>query len=939
MFKRVVAFILVILLLLGVVAVGITQIFAETNYEEYAKNLEKTSYDGELGAIYSKEHTTFKVWSPSAESVKLRIYKYGSDDEGSKGYLKESNMTLDEETGVWQIQLDGDYKNKYYTYVVTHDKKTYETSDIYAKACGVNGNRSMVVDLNSTDPKGWDKDTYVTVENQTDAMIWEVQIADFSHSETSGVSKENRGKYLAFTEKDTTVNNISGNPSTCVDYLKELGVNYVHINPFYDFGSIDETDTSDSDDNYNWGYDPVNYNCPEGSYSSNPYDGNVRIKECKRMIMALHKAGIGVIMDVVYNHTQKGEDSNFNKTVPNYYYRINSDGTWSNGSGCGNDTASERKMFSKYMVDSVVYWAEEYHIDGFRFDLMGLHDVDTMNNIREALDQLENGEKLLMYGEPWKLTTSCDSDCVLSNQSNISKLDDRIAAFDDTYRDALKGSTAGADKGFIQSGDKRPNLKIGMEGQVNDTTGWAKVATQCVTYGSCHDNLTMWDKLVKSVKGSDADHNVRYNDLVAMNKLAGAITYTSQGISFMLAGEEFCRTKNGDENSYSSGFAVNEIDWTWLQTYGDVVEYYKGLIEIRKNIDIFRDPTDETGNNFNYLEDMPTGVIGYTVKDETYGNVCMIFNGSQDDVEIPLEGQWIQLANEEVAGMECLGEVSNKISVNASSAAILVDKEAYKSSKTESNKGKVIVRYHSSEDETVFKSYVVSGEIGTGFNIPVLQSIKMDYTVTDKKGDSGEFSNSVKYCDFYCEKFEGNISVVTFMYLDSETEKNIAESLVMTNRQGQSYQTTTIPAISGYTLNVEKLPKNGCGKFGEKDITVKYYYNKKTEDDVACKINIIYMADDGKILGTDTKTGEENNEYTTQLVEFEGYEFVSVTDNSSGTYSSVDQNVLYIYRSISLQTMLMYIGAGLIAVIAIVLFTFFYFRNKKARLMKSLDIS
>lgn len=937
MFKKILAICLSVLVLTGIMGLATIEVFAKTNYELKAKKFEKTSYNGQLGAIYNKKYTIFKVWSPSAKSVKVRIYKHGSDSEGSKGYLKEVKMHKNSSTGVWQSKINGNLKNKYYTYVLKHGNKTYETSDIYAKACGVNGERSMIVDLDSTDPEGWKEDAFVRVDNSTDAKIWEVQIADFSHSESSGISKANRAKYLAFTETGTTVNSIASAPSTCVDYLKELGVNYVHINPFYDFGSIDETDKTDSDDNYNWGYDPVNYNCPEGSYSSNPYKGNVRIRECKQMIMALHKAGIGVIMDVVYNHTQKDVDSNFNRTVPDYYYRINNDGTWSNGSGCGNDTASERKMFSKYMVDSVLYWAEEYHIDGFRFDLMGLHDVDTMNKIRKELDNLKDGEKILMYGEPWRLNTICDSDCVLSNQSNISKLSDRIASFDETIRDAVKGSTSGSDQGFVQSGDKRSNLKIGIEGQANTSTGWARATTQCVTYASCHDNLTLWDKLVKSVKGDDGKFRKRHNDLVAMNKLTGAIIYTSQGISFMLAGEEFCRTKNGDENSYSSGFKVNEIDWNSLYTFGDVSDYYKGLIEIRNNISAFRDPTSKTANSFKYIEDLPDGVIAYIIEDDVYGEICMIFNSSKESVEVKVDGDWVQLADENTAGMQNLGYISNKIKVKECSASILVKRDNYDNNTPKINKGKVIVRYFDGDE--VFKSYVVNGKIGRGYNIPVLQSISLDYTVTKKQGDSGTFSDSVQYCNFYCDKYEGNMSAVTFMFLDSKTDTNISESIVMTNRQGQTYETLSIPAIQGYSLDIEKLPKNGCGVFGKKNITVKYYYNKKARGDKTCSINIIYMATDGKVLGTDSKTGVENANYSTQKVEFEDYNFKKVTDNSSGKYSFVTQNVLYLYEPVSLTRNMFFSILGFVVLMSTVIFIIIHFRNKKLRLMRNLDIS
>ena len=341
------------------------------DYQAYAKELDKFAYSGDdLGATYTKNATTFKVWSPKASAVSVEIFSKGNEEKGVAA-VTTSKLTLDKSTGVWSVTINGDYLGKYYEYVVTHGKESKRTADIYARACGVNGKRSMIVDLAKTNPDGWNDDRHIYVDQQTNASVWEISVADFSSSETSGVSEENRGKYLAFTESGTTVNGVPDNAPTCVDYLKRLGVKYVQIMPMYDFGSVDES--KDIMSQYNWGYDPVNYNVPEGSYSSDPNDGFVRIRECKQMIQALHNAGIGVIMDVVYNHTFS-TDSWFQYTVPNYYYRMNSDGTFSNGSGCSNDTASEHLMFRKYMVDSVTYWAKEYHIDGFRFDLMGLHD-------------------------------------------------------------------------------------------------------------------------------------------------------------------------------------------------------------------------------------------------------------------------------------------------------------------------------------------------------------------------------------------------------------------------------------------------------------------------------------------------------------------------------------------------------------------------------------
>ncbi len=606
----------------------------KTDYQAYAAELDKSAYSGnDLGAVYTEKSTTFKVWSPKASAVSVDIYDYGSEAEGGKS-IRTTNMTLDKKTGVWSATISGDLAGKYYDYAVTHGEETKRTADIYARACGVNGKRSMVVDLRKTDPDNWENDLHVMVDKPTNASVWEISVADFSSSETSGVSKSNRGKFLAFTESGTTVDGIQGGTPTCMDYLKKLGVKYVQIMPMYDFGSVDES--KDIMKQFNWGYDPVNYNVPEGSFSTDPYNGAVRIKECKQMIQALHNAGIGVIMDVVYNHTYS-TDSWFQYTVPNYYYRMNEDGTFSNGSGCSNDTASEHLMFRKYMIDSVTYWAKEYHIDGFRFDLMGLHDVTTMNDIRAALDGLYedgSGKKILMYGEAWNMPTKADEGTVMANQQNLTQMDDRIGAFDDTIRDAIKGSTAGADKGFVQSGGKRSDLKTGFLGQSN--LGWANVPSQCVTYASCHDNLCLYDKLVDSVYGS-SEYRKRHEDLVLMNKLSAAIVMTAQGIPFFLGGEEFCRSKDGDENSYASSREENMLDWKNVESFSDVVEYYRGLLKIRDSFAAFMDCTAMTANHITSVEDLPKGVAGFYIPNTEQGKwskVCAVFNGTDEDKNI-----------------------------------------------------------------------------------------------------------------------------------------------------------------------------------------------------------------------------------------------------------------------------------------------------------------
>lgn len=691
-----------------------------TDYQAYAANLDKSAYSGnDLGASYSKKATTFKVWSPNAASVRVNIFEHGSDNEGDAGSIMSRAMSLDKTTGVWSVTINGDLLNKYYTYSVTHGKTTKETADVYAKACGVNGQRSMVVDLSTTNPDGWENDKHVLVQNQTDASVWEISVADFSSSESSGVSEANRGKYLAFTEEGTTVNGVQGASSTCVDYLKKLGVKYVQIMPFYDFGSVDES--KNIMDQYNWGYDPVNYNCPEGSYSTNPKKGEVRIKECKQMIQALHNAGIGVIMDVVYNHTYTS-DSWLQRTVPNYYYRMNNDGTFSNGSGCSNDTASEHLMFRKYMIDSVTYWASEYHIDGFRFDLMGLHDVTTMNSIRTALDNLYadgSGSQILMYGEAWDMATNCDEGTVLASQKNLKQLSDRIGAFDDTIRDAIKGSTGGTDGAFVQEGSRRANLKTGIAGQSDTTTGWANVPSQCVTYASCHDNICLYDKLVGSVYGADGKYRKRYEDLVAMNKLSAAIVITSQGIPFSLGGEEFCRSKDGDENSYASSRKENMLDWENVDLYSDVIEYYRGLYKIRDAFAAFSDSTAATANSLTYLSDVPKGVMGYTINNTESGKwsqMCVIFNGSDSAQNVTAKGDWVVLADNKTAGLRNIKNVTNSVKVEAHSAVIMVDTKSYDSAGIMDDEGAVVIDYYDNKTEKLIKSQTLTGELGTSYD-------------------------------------------------------------------------------------------------------------------------------------------------------------------------------------------------------------------------------
>lgn len=918
-----------------------------TDYQAYAANLDKSAYSGnDLGASYSKKATTFKVWSPNAASVRVNIFEHGSDNEGDAGSIMSRAMSLDKTTGVWSVTINGDLLNKYYTYSVTHGKTTKETADVYAKACGVNGQRSMVVDLSTTNPDGWENDKHVLVQNQTDASVWEISVADFSSSESSGVSEANRGKYLAFTEEGTTVNGVQGASSTCVDYLKKLGIKYVQIMPFYDFGSVDES--KNIMNQYNWGYDPVNYNCPEGSYSSNSKKGEVRIKECKQMIQALHNAGIGVIMDVVYNHTYTS-DSWLQRTVPNYYYRMNNDGTFSNGSGCSNDTASEHLMFRKYMIDSVTYWASEYHIDGFRFDLMGLHDVTTMNSIRTALDNLYadgSGSRILMYGEAWDMATNCDEGTVLASQKNLKQLSDRIGAFDDTIRDAIKGSTGGTDGAFVQEGSRRANLKTGIAGQSDTTTGWANVPSQCVTYASCHDNLCLYDKLVGSVYGADGKYRKRYEDLVAMNKLSAAIVITSQGIPFSLGGEEFCRSKDGDENSYASSRKENMLDWENVDLYSDVIEYYRGLYKIRDAFAAFSDSTAETANSLTYFSDVPKGVTGYTINNTESGKwnqMCVIFNGSDSAQNVTAKGDWVVLADNKTAGLRNIKNVTNSVKVEAHSAVIMVDTKSYDSAGIMDDEGAVVIDYYDNKTEKLIKSQTLTGELGTSYDVTNLAST-LNYDVKKTDGEiKGVFTDQVGHAKVYVEEYDGEMSTVTVKFVDETNNTEIEDSFLVKNRKGEQYYTPDLPSIKNYKLVLDDLPTNGAGKLDSASKTVTYKYTRVTDDEdkTVCRVNAIYMDDSGKILDTKTITGVEGQAYSLSQNTYEEKDLVSVPEKANGTFKSGEINVVFSYSSNPdpLKQMLpfVYVGTGLI--IALCAASVIYSSNKrKKHLMAELDI-
>lgn len=632
------------------------------------------TYDGnDLGSAYTKAATTFKLWAPTATSVKVKLYAEGLKSD-TDAPIKTVDMAK-EEKGVWKAVVEEDLKNIYYTYEVTFmDGTVNEACDPYAQAVGVNGDRAMVVNLAETNPEGWenDKNPQRHIASYADCSIWEVQVRDFSYEAESGVKEEYRGKYLAFTQEGTK--NSTGQP-TCLDYIKQLGVTHVQINPAYDYATVDETRLDV--DQYNWGYDPKNYNAPEGSFSTDPYHGEVRVKEFKQMVQSLHNAGIGVVMDVVYNHTYN-TDYCFNKIVPGYFYR----GT--NGSGCGNDVASERAMVKKFIVDSVLYWHKEYHIDGFRFDLVGLIDVDTVNKITEELHAID--PSIILYGEGWTntVTKPTKEGVKLANQGNCN-LTPGFAYFNDSIRDTLKGHVFTAtDKGYINGASGKAGDIYNCAKGVANWTQFDSLPLQMINYSSCHDNYTLWDKISTSNSEDTFDQKVKQNNLGA------AITFTSQGIPFILAGEEILRTKvkadgTFDENSYASPSAENSIKWGTLsiEKYQKVLEYYKGIIAFRNahpalrmasgsDVDKYLKPINFTGAD--YSPSFTDGIVQYMISDyDKDDDIIVIYNPNDKDYSIKLpDGAWNVCVQGDKAGTETLSTVAGSVKVNAISATILV---------------------------------------------------------------------------------------------------------------------------------------------------------------------------------------------------------------------------------------------------------------------------
>ena len=595
----------------------------------------------DLGLTYTPTAATFKIWAPTATAAKLNIYK--SDLGGTAVRSITMNKGVN---GVWQITVPENLKNNYYTFQVNIGNTwSEEVVDPYAKACGTNGLRAQVIDLKETNPVGWDKDkspNFSVANKQTDALIYELHVRDASIHASSGI--KNKGKFLGLAELGTK--NKTGQ-LTGLSHIKELGVTHIHLLPFYDYNSVDETKSAVQ---YNWGYDPVNYNIPEGSYSTNPADGKVRIKELKELIKTMHSNGLRIIMDVVYNHTALTKNANFNILVPDYYYRKRADGSFSDASSCGNETASDHAMFQKFMIESVVYWVNEYHIDGFRFDLMGIHDIETMNLISDTLHKIK--PSIVLYGEGWTSSSSPLTEEKRALKKNAAQLNG-IAVFSDDMRDGIKGSVFNIDdRGFatgnignsesvkfgIVAAGKHPQINYSKVNYSKEpyTAGPAGL----INYADCHDNNILWDKIALSFKEASVAERTK------MHELAYAIVLTAQGASFLHAGTEFLRTKNGVENSFDKGDIVNGIDWDLKTKNNTSYQFIKNLVQIRRTHPAFRMQTAaQIATHINFENSQPAGIIAYTINGaavgDTWKKIWVAYNGSLSPQTLTLpRGTW-----------------------------------------------------------------------------------------------------------------------------------------------------------------------------------------------------------------------------------------------------------------------------------------------------------
>ncbi len=614
-------------------------------------------YDGnDLGNDFHPIRTAFRLWAPTSSEAKLVTYKSWDDPVGTEFDMKRS------EKGTWTAELPGDQDGLIYTYKVKVGNVWNEAVDPYVRAVTVNGNRGVVINLNDTNPQKWSTDKPPLTKPE-DAIIYELHIRDLSIHPDSGIQQ--KGKYLGVTETDT----ISPYGSkTGINHIKDLGVTHVQFIPIFDFATVDETRLTEPQ--YNWGYDPKNFNAPEGSYSLDPYQPKLRIRELKQMIQTLHDQGLRVIMDVVFNHVYTVDDSNFNKLVPNYFFRYNEDGTLSNGTGVGNDTASEHNMMRKFIVDSVVYWAKEYHLDGFRFDLMGVHDVETMNEVKKAVHEID--PSIILLGEGWDMNTPLDAS-LKANQKNAHKMPG-IAHFNDAIRDGLKGFVMDKyDRGFVNGKQGMEDIvKRGIAGglKYDDHLATYQTPSQVINYVEAHDNYTLWDKLV--ITQPDVSDEERKQ----MHKLATAVVLLSQGIPMIHAGQEFMRTKDGDENSYQSPDWINRLNWKRRAEFDHEVEYVKGLIALRKKHPVFRLTSAEEIERHLMFLDAPANVIAYSLMTEN-SNIVVVHNANWHSIDITLPHlkKWSLLVNGQKAGLETI-EVIHSSHINVSPLSSFVIKSA-----------------------------------------------------------------------------------------------------------------------------------------------------------------------------------------------------------------------------------------------------------------------
>lgn len=658
------------LALIGVAAATIVS--CSPAKKEYASYELYPVRSGDLTEMeYTPEVTNFTLWAPTADEVRLMLF-----DTGDSGHAYETVSMVADKEGTWTAKVEKDLIGKFYTFnVKIKDKWMGDTPGINAKAVGVNGKRAAIIDMNATDPESWAADKRPALASPADAIIYEMHRRDFSIDPSSGI--QHKGKFLALTEEGTLS---PEQLATGIDHLKELGVTHVHLLPSYDYASVDETRLDEN--KYNWGYDPQNYNVPDGSYSTDPYDPSVRIKEFKQMVQALHKAGIRVVLDVVYNHTFNTAESNFERTVPGYFYRQMPDGSFADASACGNETASNRPMMRKYMIESVLHWINEYHLDGFRFDLMGIHDIATMNEIRKAATAVD--PSIIIYGEGWAAKAPQMPEDSLAMKANTYRMPG-IAAFSDEMRDGLRGPFNDNHQGAFLAGvpGGEESIKFGIVGAIkhpqvdNDLVNyskasWAEQPTQMVSYVSCHDDMCLVDRLNASVPG------ITPQELIKLDKLAQTAVFTSQGIPFIYAGEEVMRDKKGVHNSYQSPDSINAIDWKRKAEHADVFAYYKGLIQLRKNHPAFRmGDADLVRKHLEFLPVEGSNLIAYRLKEhansDAWEDIIVALNSRKEPAKLTVpEGKYTVVCKDGFISEKGLGTLyGSEVIVPAQSALII----------------------------------------------------------------------------------------------------------------------------------------------------------------------------------------------------------------------------------------------------------------------------